>query len=52
MARERAAGILTGSTATERFACFIQRFTEPDRRRALYDEYPGLARRLTTAARL
>jgi type 2 lantibiotic biosynthesis protein LanM len=52
LARERAAGILTGSTATERFACFIQRFTEPDRRRALYDEYPVLARRLVTAARL
>lgn len=52
LAAERAANILTGTTAAQRFECFIERFTEPDRRRALYSNYPLLANRLIVVAEL
>lgn len=52
LAKERAANTLTGSTAAQRFDSFIERFTEPDRRRALYSSYPLLANRLVVVAEL
>ncbi|MFQ6396083.1 type 2 lanthipeptide synthetase LanM family protein [Nocardia sp. KC 131] len=52
LAKERAANILTGSTAAQRFASFIKRFTEPDRRRALYSDYPLLGDRIIVVAEL
>ncbi len=52
LTRERLAGALTGDSGEARLACFVGRFTEPERRRAFYRRYPVLADRLTVVGRL
>src|SRR5260221_690804 len=46
----RELGRLTGATPGERFASFVEQFTEPGAQHAFYTEYPVLARMLIQRA--
>jgi type 2 lantibiotic biosynthesis protein LanM len=48
----REQGKLTGATPGERFASFVEQFTEPGTQHAFYTEYPVLARLLIQRAEL
>ncbi|GEM29016.1 lanthionine synthetase [Nocardia neocaledoniensis NBRC 108232] len=52
LAKEHAANPSVAKEPADRFAEAVARFTEPGRRRALFDEFPLLAQRLHTVAEL